>query len=184
MKHPNAPAKFFALILIGAGLIIVGVMLFMVLTPPTDPQGFSVLPAEVNFPAPQLSVEDLAGGSVSLENYRGRVVLVNLWATWCPPCKAEMPTLQAFYVRHQGKGFVIVGINDGETLDLVKPFVMEYDLTFPVWLDEGYQAERAFNTMNLPSSYVVDRTGIIRLAWVGAISQRSLEAYVLPIIKE
>jgi peroxiredoxin len=79
---------------------------------------------------------------------------------------------------------VIVGINVGESQGLVAPFVKEYDLTFPIWLDEEYAAEKAFKTINLPSSFVIDRNGTVRLVWIGAISRNVLEKYVSPIIME
>ena len=145
---------------------------------------FSTIPVEVNYAAPDLQLLDVNGGVVSLDIYRGKVVLVNLWATWCPPCKAEMPALQSFYEEYKDTGFVVVAIDNGETLDLVKPFVREYGLTFPIWLDEDYMTEKAFGTINLPSSWVIDRTGKVRLLWVGEISSRVLEKYVPSIILE
>jgi peroxiredoxin len=95
-----------------------------------------------------------------------------------------MPTLQSFHDKYWDQGFAIVAINDGDSIDLVQPFVREYGLTFPVWLDEEYLSEVAFNTQNLPSSFVIDRNGTVRLMWIGAISARVLEKYVPPLIKE
>jgi cytochrome c biogenesis protein CcmG, thiol:disulfide interchange protein DsbE len=112
-------------------------------------------------------------------------VLVNLWATWCPPCKEEMPALESFYRKYKSDGFVIVAINDGDPAPDVLQFVEEYGLTFPVWLDPAYIAtEQAFKTLNLPTSYVIDRSGTIVLSWVGGINEKTLEDYVTPIIKE
>jgi thiol-disulfide isomerase/thioredoxin len=112
------------------------------------------------------------------------VVLVNLWATWCPPCREEMPTLQAFYEKYKPLGFVLIAIDQGETGELVRSFAAEFGLTFPVWVDEYNRASRAFNTMNLPSSYVIDRGGRIRLMWVGGISEANLELSVPAVIFE
>jgi thiol-disulfide isomerase/thioredoxin len=185
-KHPS-PAFVSAMIMIGSGLILIGILLFFLLRSTTaDAQSdeFSTIPVEVNYPAPELTLTDVSGNPVSLTDHLGKVILVNMWATWCPPCKAEMPTLQAFYEKYQAQGFVIVGINDGETIELVEPFVRDYGLTFPVWLDGEYLSEKAFNTVNLPSSYVIDRQGTVRLMWIGAISPRVLEKYVPNVIKE
>jgi len=180
--------KFMGLTMIVFGLLALGLMFFLMTgetsTAAPAPQEFSTLPVEVNYPAPDLNLQDLTGAPVSLRGLRGRVVLVNLWATWCPPCKAEMPTLQAFYEKYQDKGFTLVAINQEETREVVAPFVQTYGLTFPVWLDLEYLAEKKFNTMNLPSSYVIDRNGIVRLMWVGAISKTNLEKYAPPIIVE
>ena len=179
------PARFYAMLLIGTGLIALGIVLFILLNHSTAlPDDLSAVPAKVDFASPDLTLTDLSGKTVSLHNYLGRVVLVNLWATWCPPCQDEMPALQAFYEGHKADGFVLIGIDQEETHDVVEPFVARYGLTFPVWLDENYLAQREFNTENLPSSYVIDRTGKVRLMWFGSISGKSLEKYVTNVIKE
>jgi thiol-disulfide isomerase/thioredoxin len=113
------------------------------------------------------------------------VVLVNLWATWCPPCKAEMPTLEAYYQAHQTDGFVTFAVDDGDPVDAVAAFVDQYNLSFTVLLDPTYEAtDRAFKTRNLPSSFVIDRDGNVRLRWVGEIDRATLEKYVTPLITE
>ena len=182
-----APGQFVAMFMIGTGLIAIGIMFFLLLNNnnyTASAQDFSTVPAEVNFPAPELVLEDLSGKPVSLEDYRGSIVLVNLWATWCPPCREEMPTLLKFYEKYKDDGFVLIAINQEEPREVVEPFVKEFGLTFPVWLDLEYLAEREFNTMNLPSSYVIDRTGTVRLMWIGGISKKNLEKYVPDIIME
>lgn len=178
-------ARIFAMMIIGLGLLATGAMFIMLLDQrAASAQDFSTVPAKVNFPAPELILQDLSGKQVSLINYRGSVVLVNLWATWCPPCREEMPTLQTFYEKYSQDGFVLIAIDQEETLDVVQPFVDEFGLTFPVWLDENYEAQRKFNTMNLPSSYVIDREGVVRLMWIGGISKRNLEKFVPDVILE
>lgn len=145
----------------------------------------SAVPAKVDFPAPELTLSDTAGRPASLVDFRGQVVLVNLWATWCPPCKEEMPALETYYRRYADEGFVIVAVNDGDPAPDVIQFVEDYGLTFPVWLDPTYTAtEQAFKTLNLPSSFVIDRQGDVVLSWVGGVSLKTLETHVTPIIKE
>jgi peroxiredoxin len=141
-------------------------------------------PITSNYPAPQLTLSDLEGKSVSLEDYRGKVVLVNNWATWCPPCKIEMPELQAYYAAYAAEGFVIVSIESGEPADQVASFVQEYGMTFPVWLDPQILALEVFQNWNLPSSYIIDRDGIVRLSWTGGINQATLEQFVTPLLEE
>jgi len=173
------------------GLVLLGLAAFIA-WPGTEASpdaalsaGSSTVPVAVDYAAPVLTLADLAGKEHSLVDYHGQVVLVNLWATWCPPCKAEMPTLEAFYQAHQGDGFVTLAINDGDPTDAVATFVQEYNLTFPVLLDPRYQAtDHAFKTQNLPSSFVIDREGNVRLRWVGEIDRASLEKYVTPLILE
>lgn len=164
-------------------LIAAAVTLVMQANPPQA--DLAAVPAKVKYSAPELELTDVAGNSSSLDSYRGQVILVNLWATWCPPCKEEMPALESFYRKHRQDGFVIVAINDGDPAPDVLQFVEDYGLTFPVWLDPEYIAtEQAFKTLNLPSSFVIDRSGTIVLRWVGAINRKTLEQHVTPIIKE
>lgn len=144
----------------------------------------SVIPVEVDYPAPDLTLTDLNGNPDALENYRGKVVLVNNWATWCPPCTAEMPELQAFYQQHKDEGFVIIAIEAGDPVEQVRAFVEKNRLTFPVWVDSQNQSLRTFRNSSLPNSVVIDRDGRVRLAWTGAISQEVLETHVAPLLNE
>ncbi len=186
-----ARARAVALAVSGAGLILLGIAAYFFIpwmlsvqdtVKPTD---LSAVPAQVHFNAPNLTLTDLAGTQHSLADYKGQVVLVNLWATWCPPCKAEMPELQAFFDHHQSEGFMVIAIDDGDPAADVRTFTTNYQLSFPIWLDPTYQAtDHAFRTGNLPSSYVIDRQGVVRLAWVGAINASNLEKYVTPLIRE
>jgi len=134
--------------------------------------------------APKLALNDINGNPVSLNDYLGKVVLINNWATWCPPCKIEMPELESYYNAHISDGFVVVAIESGEPPAEVKTFIKEQGLTFPVWLDPHGLSVDAFQNWNLPSSYVIDRSGILRLAWTGGVNQATLEKYVTPILEE
>jgi peroxiredoxin len=177
--------RFYAMLMIGTGLIAMGVVLFAFLNKPVaSSESLLTVPAQVDFVAPELILTDLSGETVSLNDYRGSVVLVNLWATWCPPCQEEMPELQAFYEKHQAEDFVLIGIDQEETVEVVKPFVARYGLTFPVWLDENYQAGKKLKTESLPSSFVIDDTGKVRLMWFGGVTEQFLEKYVTKLIKE
>jgi thiol-disulfide isomerase/thioredoxin len=180
-----SPARFYAMLMIGTGLVAIGIVLFMLFNnSAASPDDLSAVPAQVDFASPKLTLEDLSGKFVSLDDYLGSVVLVNLWATWCPPCRDEMPLLQTFYEDHKADGFVLVAINQEEPREVVEPFVKEFGITFPIWLDLNYQAEQEFNTESLPSSFVIDRTGRVRLMWFGGISKKNLEKYVTDVIKE
>ena len=177
--------KLLPFLLLGLGLILIAVSVYFILRGPSPQTDLSVVPARVNFPAPELTLTDIQGISRSLADYRGQVVLVNLWATWCVPCKEEMPVLQTFYEDYRDRGFVVIAINDGDLAADVRVFVNDYELTFPVWLDPTYIAtEEAFHTLNLPASFVIDRQGTIQLAWVGRISSKMLEQYVTPLIMQ
>ena len=173
-------------VLIGLGIILIAVAVFFVVreTPPPK-NDFTAAPVKVEYPAPELTLNDPQGISHALADYRGQVVLINLWATWCIPCTKEMPTLQDYYENYRDRGFVVIAVNDGEPAADVLHFATEYDLSFPIWLDPTYKAtEQAFKTMNLPSSFVIDREGIVRFMWVGGISREMLDQHITPLIKD
>lgn len=185
---PMTPAnsrRALPILLLGLGLLLIVFALYYIRRDITPSSDLPAVPAQVDYAAPELALTDLQGITHSLADYRGQVVLVNLWATWCPPCKEEMPTLQAYYKKHVKDGFLIIAINDGDPTPDVNQFVQDYHLTFPVWLDPTYIAtERAFKTRNLPSSFVIDREGTVRLMWVGGVSRGTLDQHVTPIIME
>jgi peroxiredoxin len=144
----------------------------------------SVVPAQVNYPAPKLELIDTNGAPVSLGDYRGRFLLVNTWATWCPFCEAEMPELETYYQVHGGDEFSIIAIAAGDSVADVQAFTQGHELTFSMWLDPKSKVFRAFRNNHLPSSYVIDKKGNVRLAWNGPISYGMLEQYLTPLLEE
>jgi peroxiredoxin len=180
------------LILIGVGLIAIA-FAFVLLLPRTDDKASSAaepreipasIPGEMNYPAPSLELTDLRDQTVSLADYQGHWVLVNNWATWCPPCRAEMPELNAYYEAHKDAGFVLIGISSGDTKDQIEDFIQEYELNFPMWQDPTSASLRAFRMDYLPSSFVIDPSGTVRLAWTGAVSLDTLETYITPLLND
>jgi peroxiredoxin len=186
-KYRRNSQKTYPIDPVAAGLLLIG-FAFIVMAfsrPRSNPKSFSsVEPVPVHFAAPELSLVNLNGQTESLSDYRDRVVLVNNWATWCPPCKAEMPILSAYYNEHRSQGFTIIAIEAGDSLEVVSPFVQRYQLEFPVWLDPNGFSLRAFGNGTLPNSYVIDRSGTVRYAWTGEISKVMLEKYVSPLLTE
>lgn len=185
LRRKNTRPQVLALALIGAGLVVLGVATLVLLSKAArgSEGDLSAVPVEVNFPAPELSLLSLEGETVSLSDYRGLWVLVNNWATWCPPCKEEMPALNAFYTAHRSQNFILIAIEAGEPADEVARFVRYYGLSFPIWLDARQEALAAFNNLALPSSYLVDPEGAVRLAWSGAISLKMLEKNITPLLE-
>ncbi len=179
-------SQFIPLVLIGSGLIILGILLIKVLTAgsSTPDNNYSVVPSAVNFPAPELILNDLNGDNVNIADYRQQIVMINNWATWCPPCKAEMPTLLKYFKAHSDEGFMLFGINAGDPSNDVTKFVNEYGLTFPILLDPKTKSLIAFHNDGLPSSYVIDHNGNVILAWTGPISRDMLEKYVTPLLEQ
>jgi len=188
-KYRRKKKNQFPIVPIAIGLFLIGFAL-LTLRPSksesnTEPvNSNSVVPMEVNYAAPELSLQNINGETERLTDYLGSVVLVNNWATWCPPCKAEMPTLVAYHNEHNAAGFSVIAVEAGEPLETVSPFVKSFEMTFPVWLDPNGASLRAFGNGTLPNSYVIDRTGTVRYAWTGEISKAMLEKYVTPLIDE
>ena len=104
------------------------------------------------------TLKDLSGKSWTFSELRGKVVLVNFWATWCPPCRKEMPDLETLYERFRAKGFVVLGISDEDAAKVV-PFIGERKLAFPVLLDPGRRVNEMFVVEGIPKSFVYDREG-------------------------
>jgi len=172
---------------VAIGLLLISFAFLSVVSPKTEKSAEtqnSVVPLEVNFTAPELSLQNLDGETEALTDYRGQVILVNNWATWCPPCKAEMPTLVAYHKDHMADGFSVIAVEAGEPLDMVAQFADSYQMSFPVWLDPNGASLRAFGNGTLPNSYVIDRSGTVRYAWTGEINKEMLEKYVTPLIAE
>ncbi|MDX9991729.1 MAG: TlpA disulfide reductase family protein [Anaerolineales bacterium] len=188
-KAKTVSSQSILMLVVGLGLMLVALAGFLAIPKAAQSIGEleegMIVPVAVNYPAPDASLSDLDGNPVALSDYSGQVILYNAWATWCPPCKAEMPTLQAYYQKHKSKGFVIIAIEDGLQGNLdVRSFVAQYGLTFPVWPDPAFAASKAFGVTSLPTSFVIDRQGMVRLTWSGEISLAALEKYVTPLLAQ
>ena len=182
-KHKVDLGRLVPLLIIGLGLIAFGLALPGLLTKADSDDEFSVVPSRVNFKAPELALADLSGQKVNLADFREQIILVNNWATWCPPCKSEMPTLQKYFQEHARQGFILIGIEAGDTIEEVASFVSEHQLTFPIWLDPNEKSLAAFHNDSLPSSYVIDHDGTVVLAWTGPIGHAMLEKYLTPLLE-
>jgi cytochrome c biogenesis protein CcmG, thiol:disulfide interchange protein DsbE len=139
--------------------------------------------AETRKPAPAFALPGLHGETVRLSDYRGKVVLVNFWGTWCEPCKEETPALAAVYRKLQDQGLIIIGVDlrnqerpgpDGDAD--VRAFTERYGVTYPIALDVAGETARAFQIYPLPTSFFVDQSGTIRYVRAGAITQPEVEA--------
>src|SRR5574337_537141 len=119
--------------------------------------------------APDFTLKTLEGSSVRLSEFRGRkVVLINFWATWCPPCRLEMPTMQQIYSEYKDKGFEILAVNiESDATQEITDFVKELRLTFPILLDPNMKITRKFRVIGLPVSVLIDRQGIVRAKEIG-----------------
>jgi len=128
--------------------------------------------------APDFSLESLDGDKVSLSDHRGDVVLINFWATWCAPCRAEIPAIEAVHQARQKDGFVVLGVNYQEAREVVEPFARRLAMTYPVLLDERGRVMDTYRAIGLPMSILVDREGIIRVRHTGVLTEEQLERYL------
>ena len=132
--------------------------------------------------APNFSLQTLDGRTVELSDYQGQVVLLNTWATWCPPCRAEMPDLEAYYRERQADGFVVLAVNSQESAGTVAAFLEDHDFTFPVLLDTDGVVMRQYGIRGLPTSFFIDRDGNVHGVWSGQLSPARLRELVDPIL--
>jgi peroxiredoxin len=171
---------------IGIGLFVIGIMLllWMALQPSSGQSAAQTEPQvmEQNKPAPNFTTQALSGSETALADYAGDVVVVNFWATWCPPCKAEMPGINAFYERHQAEGLVVLAVNAKESESLVRPFIESNQFTFPVLLDPAGAIVNQYQVRSFPTTVIIDRDGIVRHIQVGMISEEELETAVAPLL--
>ncbi|MEX0877611.1 MAG: TlpA disulfide reductase family protein [Candidatus Spechtbacterales bacterium] len=124
---------------------------------------------EVGNIAPDVTLLALDGSKHKLSDFRGQVVFLNFWASWCGPCRAEMPSMQKAYEKLKDEGFIILAVDVGEDKETVEDFMQEFALTFPAFLDEDRETYKAFNKTNgIPQTYIIDRNGIVRFYLSGS----------------
>ncbi len=181
----SKPIWFYLNIALAAALIMAGVGMLLWLgerssqstANASDPAGDQQGQA-----APDFTLLSPEGETISLSDYAGQVVLVNTWATWCPPCKAEMPTLNAFYEAHKEDGLVVLAVNSQEEADTVRRFIQANGFSFPVLLDSQGEVMSRYNVRGLPTSFVIDRDGSIKYVHTGEITRQQLEAVIKPLL--
>lgn len=150
-----------------------------VVTPPTPlpvaPQQLSL----IDKPAPNFELEGLDGQRYRLSSYRGRVVFVNFWATWCEPCRRELPAFEQFAAAQGADGAIILAVNVGETPEQIAAFFEQHDVeAVSVLLDDTLDVYGAYGIERLPTTFVLDPAGTVRYKHLGEITITDLEAYV------
>jgi len=131
-------------------------------------------------PAPNFQLRDMNGRNVSLSDLRGKVVLLNFWATWCGPCRVEMPAMERLYRAYDRKDFEILAVStDAQGTAVTRPFQQENKLTFPILHDSDFRVGLSYGARTLPMTFMVDRQGIVRQHIFGARDWEALEAHQL-----
>jgi cytochrome c biogenesis protein CcmG/thiol:disulfide interchange protein DsbE len=155
-------------------MVVIGII-WVVTTDDTSVDGQAM--GEVNRPAPGFTLNTLDGGQIDLETYRGQIVLVNFWASWCEPCKRELPALQQAYETYADEGLMVIGINltddellQGATTSELSRFIDQYGVTYPIGLDVEGQTTDDYRVFPLPTSFFIDADGQIRYAHIGELT--------------
>ena len=136
----------------------------------TDNEGL-----KIGAKAPDFELKTLSGETVKLSSLKGKKVMLNFWATWCPPCKAEMPDMEKFY-KQSGKDVVILAVNIDPQLD-VKGFVDEYGITFPILLDDKDEVNESYQILSIPTTYFINSKGVIQNKYTGAMNIDSMKQF-------
>lgn len=132
----------------------------------------SLKPESQRKPAPDFSLKDPNGKTVKLSEYRGKVILLNFWATWCGPCKIEIPWFVEFEQKHKDQGFAVLGVSmDEEGWDVVKPFLEQHKVNYRVLMGSDQVAQLYGGIDSLPSSFIIDRDGRVASVHIGLVSK-------------
>lgn len=143
---------------------------------PHDPYSAPLHAASKEAKLTDFETELLSGETFRLSNQQGNVVLLNIWATWCPPCEEETPDLVELYEKYQDKGVEFLGISiDEQGESVVKPFVNKYDVSYPITIDDGSIMDKYGPLMGVPTTYIVDREGNLRYFATGAVTKKEIE---------
>ncbi len=140
---------------------------------------------QAGFAAPDFTLETRDGETISLSDLRGQVVLVNFWATWCPPCRAEMPAIQQVYDRYRDQGFTVLAVDVAEGDAQVTAFADERGLSFPILMDRDATVSNRYQVRAMPSTFFVDRSGVIHEVTLGGpMTEAFIESQVTGLLDE
>jgi peroxiredoxin len=132
--------------------------------------------------APNFSLEQLNGSSMTLSDLRGKGVVLNFWGTWCEPCKSEMPALQKQYELNKDKGLVVIGVNIGQAQATVEPFVKQLGVSFPILLDSQSQITKLYRIGPIPTTFFIDPDGEVKEIFIGEMNEAIIAEKVAKIL--
>lgn len=164
-----------------AGAIIVALVLGVYFrsggnAPPVGPASLA------GHQAPSFTASTLSGTSGSLQDYRGRIVVMNLWGSWCPPCRAEMPDLQRLYDSYRSHDVVVLGVDQGESVQRASAFARSLRINYPILVDEQQQYGRVYAALGMPTTIVIDRKGVVVQGFDGQLSYPQMVEAISPLL--
>lgn len=150
-----------------------------------DPSSAQLYPAQREAKARDFEVTLLNDENFRLSDYEGQVVLLNIWATWCAPCREETPDLQELYEKYKDEGFMILGVSiDEQGESEVRPFIEKYEVSYPIVIDKGEIMDKYGPTMGIPTTYVINQQGNLEYFAVGALTNIELEPRIKTLLSE
>ena len=151
----------------------------------TEPLADKAPPAPDSKAAPSFTLQDLNSKQVSLSDFKGKVVILDFWATWCPPCVKEIPHFVELYEQYKGEKFTIVGISlDRQGVSVVKPFVQKYQVNYPILMTDG-QVDKAYGGIaSIPTTFIIDSAGNIRHKYIGYRDKAVFETDIKALLAE
>ncbi len=178
-QRKNGKVRSILLAVGGTLLLVVIVLLSLQKTAAQN-----VVPARVGVGLGDFTLTDIHGKTVHLSDFTGSPVLINAWATWCPPCKAEMPLLNQYYQAHAAQGFVLLAVNAGDTQAEAAAFAEQNGLAFPVLLDPGTELLSLLGIRSFPTSVLVGRDGKVKTIHIGMFTRENIESEITPLLAQ
>lgn len=166
-KTSRSGDRFKPILLVGVVAMVLGVFILLQIRKPSDSSLMQPL-VNAGMTAPDFVLPDLQGQMVRLSDYRGKVVFLNIWATWCSPCRQEMPSMEKLYNEMKGEAFEILAVSiDILGAKAVAPFMEEFNLSFPALLDPEGSVKRRYGVSGVPETFVIDKSGIVAAKIIG-----------------
>lgn len=168
--------------LMPAGGLLLGVLLgYLIISGNAVNQGVTEPgPPEIGQLASDFELNNLDGTTMRLRQFQGQAVLVNFWGTWCPPCVQEMPLLEAVYTREQPE-LIILGVNEQDSLADARQFIADFNISFPILIDEGSLVAEQYLVRGFPTTYFIDAEGVLQAQHIGGMDEELLSGYLLEI---
>jgi thiol-disulfide isomerase/thioredoxin len=165
--------------LVGLGLAAIMVTLILIVGDGASVNSTQAAPVPDQLqydPMPEFALSRIDGSTLSSSELANKTVVINFWASWCPPCRSEMPSIESFYQEHRDENLIVVAVNAGESPEQIEQFVQEHDLTFEVVQDPTMQMMAQFGVLSLPTTFIIDQRGDIRGQHMGQLDEQQLES--------